>query len=214
MYYLYNINTLLYVNTYFLHVFSHSDRKSANDTSYAPTEYLRTPQNVLLAYRTLQLNMNRFNGGMAIAIPGHKFCNMIMTTMSLYGTIRFFGQMPLFAYSIFPVLCTACLFFARAAYCFGGVLNQNSGRLRMSWKVAAANRKMLILSNGNGNHSWEIDGEKQDAASRDVEMILLFIPSCRDLKMEVGDFYTFEVSTIPTYTSIILDNAIALLLTF
>ena len=157
---------------------------------------LITPRNLKTftkTYRMLQLTMNRLNDGFLIALPGHKVCNVIITTASLYGSIRLIGQINFFAYSIFPLLFISCLIFSKTAYCFGGELNKKSEVIRKSLKIRHSNR------------------EKHSRKDEELKKILT---SCRDLKLRIWNFYDFESSTSSTYTNFILQTAITLLLTF
>ena len=120
-----------------------------------------------------------------------------MTTSCLYGMVRFAGDLHPAAYSVFPVLAAGALLFAHVAYGCGGVLNKKSDMIRRHYKLA------------NGTDKW-----KRTNAKLQRQQILLTIKSFRDLKITVGKLYNLERSSFTTFSYIVLNNTITLLLAF
>ena len=135
-------------------------------------------------------------------MPGHKVANLVITTLSLFGTIRFFGQVNFFAYCAFPCLGCCGLVFANVVYQFGAVLNEKAEDFRKSW-----------ITDRTGEEK-EVGSSQSIVLSLEAHDMLRVIRSCRDLKINVRHFYYFESNTVSTYIDIVIANTIALLLAF
>ena len=86
-------------------------------------ESLRTPVNFPHVYRSLQVLFNRFNDFLNItAMQGQKCLNLLLTTMAVYGTLRFYHSLNVLAYLAFPSVSFACIVFANVGYPYGGIL--------------------------------------------------------------------------------------------
>ena len=148
-------------------------------------------------YRSYQLLVNRFNAWLnIIAMQGQKFLNLCITTMGVYGTLRYYHSLNILAYLTFPSVTMACILFANVAYPYGRILNSDTLALRRSW--------MRVKKS-------ELDSATEVGPSKYMTKVL---QSCRDLKIKMGNFYFYEDTTSTTYNSIVIDNATYLLLSF
>ena len=164
---------------------------------------IRTSEIAVHTYRTLQVVTNRYNDFVCdIVMPGHKVANLVLITVSLFGTIRFFGQVNFFAYCIFPCLGFLGIVFSQVAYQFGAVLNDKAESFRKSWTTRTT------------DHEEKVRSFRSTTTTLQSKYILRLILSCRDLKIKVRNFYYFDSTTVSTYIGIIVSNTITLLLAF
>jgi hypothetical protein len=126
-------------------------------------------------------------------MPAHKIFLVAFITTNFYGTIQFFGQMNPVAYAMFPLLTISGLFFARVGYSYGGILIEASERFRQSWRRRA---------------------DQMPNYDPRVALQIRQLDSCRDLMINCGSFYYFDKTTFTTFMAIVVDNTIALLVSF
>jgi hypothetical protein len=102
-------------------------------------------------------------------------------------------------------------FIANVAYPHAALLSLQVDTFRESWKRGFTETPGSTDAEKKLNAS--IQRPNQSISSTNSE-IRLFLNSCPDIYIKVGSFYNFTKTTPTTFSRIIVDNAINLLLAF
>jgi hypothetical protein len=123
----------------------------------------------------------------------HKLMLSAITTVTLYGSIRFFGHLDLLVYIWLPGLGVAAAAFPFIAYPIAGRLSVSSQNFREMYTRKVQFSKVL--------------GRKEK------KKFEYYLKVCRDLRITFGGFYHYQKWTIFSFFDIIVNGAITLLLT-
>ena len=155
--------------------------------------------NALVVFQIILILIARFNSFMnACAMQAHTVIAAVMAVACLFATIKLYGKINFFAYMIFPCLSMGLALVALVISRYFATLLADSNNFRNSWK------KYL--------EAERCDGDQAQSKIRDAVLFRRF-QSCPDLKIHMGQFYYYNKSTPTTFSQIVLDNTISLLLT-
>ena len=145
-------------------------------------------------YRRFQLFVHEYNYSLDICMVLHMLLINTAITVTLYGTIRYYGTLDIIALLSLPGIGIPCSVFAVTAYPNGGVLQSYAEKFRRVYR-----KKIQSYNTLSSNEEKELN---------------YYITVSRNVNITFGSFYNYNKSTIFTFFDIIIYNTITLLLAF
>jgi hypothetical protein len=166
------------------------------------SDAIRTPEVAFQIFRSYRIVITELNNYVRSgAVQGQTIAVFLMGVSALYATIRLYGKVNMLSYLTFPSCLLCNCITVLVVYGHAGSLPESSKNFIASWKQKVQSDLKSPIQIQNKNVPL------RHVLGRTLRAFF-------NLEVKVGQFYSYQPSTAKTFTQLVVDNTINMLLAF